>query len=190
MYNPYNDNRLPENRHNDHVDIVDRYGNYTGETKPRWQVHRDGDFHRSAHVWITDGKRVLLQKRSSLKDTFAGKWDVSAAGHVDAGEEVEQTAVRECGEELGVQVRREDLNYVGTLIQNHVTETIRDNELATVYVVSKTPPLHTLRIQTEEVCCVVYASFLCFNKLTRSKDSRLVPHEQEYKMLLEYMRHM
>jgi hypothetical protein len=57
-----------------------------GATKRRGDVHRDGDWHRSVHVWLVDGDgRLLLQQRSVHKDTFPGRWDVSAAGHISAG---------------------------------------------------------------------------------------------------------
>jgi 8-oxo-dGTP pyrophosphatase MutT (NUDIX family) len=42
---------------------------------------------------------VLLQKRRSDKEN-GGLWDKSVGGHVSAGEAFDQTAVRECGEEL------------------------------------------------------------------------------------------
>lgn len=59
--------------------------------------------HRAAHIWLVDDKGgLLLQRRSEFKDTFPGRWDVSVGGHVDAGEEIGPTAVRELEEELGL----------------------------------------------------------------------------------------
>ena len=75
--------------------------------KERGLVHRDGDWHRSVHVWLaqtTDGdrgKKVLLQRRSPFKDTHPNLLDVSCAGHVDAGSDTVETATRELQEELG-----------------------------------------------------------------------------------------
>ena len=37
---------------NELFDVVHADGSPTGRSKPRWQVHRDGDWHRSIHVWI------------------------------------------------------------------------------------------------------------------------------------------
>lgn len=79
----------------------------TGKVKVRSKVHSDGDWHRSIHVWIyqsdlaDDDVRVLLQRRSSYKDTHPNLLDVSCAGHVNAGDSVEETAMREMDEELG-----------------------------------------------------------------------------------------
>ena len=50
-------------------DIYTAKGVPTGETKPRGSVHRDGDWHRSVHVWLVDREKqlVALQKRSPKK---------------------------------------------------------------------------------------------------------------------------
>jgi 8-oxo-dGTP pyrophosphatase MutT (NUDIX family) len=44
---------------------------------------------------------VLLQRRSRYKDTHPNLLDVSCAGHVDAGENIVECALRELREELG-----------------------------------------------------------------------------------------
>lgn len=85
----------------------------TGEVKERSRVHTDGDWHRSVQVWIIQrsdtssqksGKEdvtVLLQRRSPYKDTHPNLLDVSCAGHVNAGDDAIDTAMRELHEELG-----------------------------------------------------------------------------------------
>lgn len=81
----------------------------TGATKPRSEVHRDGDWHRSVDIWIIDGDDVLIQRRSKLKDTNPGKLDVSCAGHLGAGQSPVDAALRELNEELGIVV--DDLKF-------------------------------------------------------------------------------
>jgi isopentenyldiphosphate isomerase len=79
----------------------------TGEVKKRSQVHKDGDWHRSMHLWIYQSDsanknvRVLLQRRSPYKDTHPNLLDVSCAGHVNAGDDILETTMREMEEELG-----------------------------------------------------------------------------------------
>lgn len=55
----------------EHFDVLQADGSPAGYSKARSLVHRDGDWHRSTHIWVlsNDG-RLLVQKRSSLKDTF------------------------------------------------------------------------------------------------------------------------
>lgn len=47
--------------------------------------------------------RLYLQRRSARKIAYPGRWDVSASGHVRAGEAREDAARRELSEELGVK---------------------------------------------------------------------------------------
>ncbi|MEN8724141.1 MAG: NUDIX domain-containing protein, partial [Lentimonas sp.] len=66
-------------------------------------VHREKLFHRAVHVFVFNTKGELyLQRRSMTKDTAPGKWVSSCSGHVDSGEEYDQAAPRELGEEIGL----------------------------------------------------------------------------------------
>lgn len=98
-------------------DIVDEKGIPTGETIERTQAHEKGVRHRTAHIWIVreqDGKvQLLLQKRSAEKDSFPGRFDTSSAGHIQAGDEPEESAIRELHEELGIRAAKEDLTFAG-----------------------------------------------------------------------------
>ena len=64
-------------------------------------VHRAGFRHRAVHVLVFNSKgEVFLQKRSMSKDSAPGKWDSSASGHLDRGEDYDACAIRELAEEL------------------------------------------------------------------------------------------
>ncbi len=69
----------------------------------RDRVHVNNLRHRAIHVLIFNRLgEIFLQKRSIWKDANPGKWDSSAAGHVDAGESYEEAARRELREEIGI----------------------------------------------------------------------------------------
>jgi isopentenyldiphosphate isomerase len=83
-------------------DIVNERDEVIGRA-PRKEVHARGLWHRAVHVLVFNSRgRVFLQKRSMLKDTAKGKWDSSASGHLDAGEDYDACALREVREELGI----------------------------------------------------------------------------------------
>ncbi|MBL1262397.1 NUDIX hydrolase [Candidatus Methylomicrobium oryzae] len=83
--------------------VVDENDNVIG-TCARHIVHASGMMHRAVHILVFDDSgRLFLQKRSMLKDLNPGLWDTSAAGHVDADEDYDGSAVRELREELGVE---------------------------------------------------------------------------------------
>ena len=87
--------------------VVDREDRVIGDA-PRATVHGDNLLHRAVHILLfNDAGELFLQKRSRLKDRHPGVWDSSAAGHVDAGEDYDDTAKRELYEELGVAARLE-----------------------------------------------------------------------------------
>ena len=101
----------------EYVDVCDENGLPTGEIVERSTAHRTGVRHRTAHVWIyreTEGRyQVLVQKRSDSKASFPGMYDTSCAGHVPAGEEPIDAAVRELSEELGIRLRPDQLEELG-----------------------------------------------------------------------------
>ena len=78
----------------------------TGRTALRSEVRRDGLWVSTVHVWLVNpsSSTVLLQKRSEQKDTFPGRWDISAAGHVGCRTTAVQAARAELAEELGVEI--------------------------------------------------------------------------------------
>lgn len=91
------------------IDIVNESGKPLGFSKMKSRAHIDGDWHRSAHVWVASKGKIAMQKRAGSKEFFPGKFDVSCAGHVKSGESCEDAAIRELKEELGLDVSGSDL---------------------------------------------------------------------------------
>ena len=150
-----------------------------GGIKKKAEIHRDGDWHVAAHVWIIapDG-RVLLQRRSTQKENWPGYWDVSAAGHVSAGETPVDAAIRETFEELGLRIAPDELQQLGSTRQQIVLRngTYIDNEEHQIFAVNRDVDLRELKLQEGEVEDVMFAS------LDRLPEP-LVPHEIEYQLL-------
>ena len=123
-------------------DIVDENGIPTGETIQRTVAHDKGIRHRTAHIWIVrntdNGCEVLLQQRSYNKDSFPGRYDTSSAGHIRAGDEPLDSALRELGEELGIKAEPAALTYIGKFPIQYEKEffgkPFRDCEVAFVYL--------------------------------------------------------
>src|ERR671932_1739698 len=93
--------------------LYDAAGHALGRAKARDEVHRDGDWHRSAHIWIyTSEERLLFQRRAPGKDTWPGRLDASVGGHYRAGEGL-PGVVREAREELGLALDPVELVPLG-----------------------------------------------------------------------------
>jgi isopentenyldiphosphate isomerase len=84
------------------LDVVDEDDNVIA-VETRGEIHARGLMHRAVHILLFNSKdELFLQKRSMSKDEQPGKWDSSAAGHVDSGEAYLDCARREITEELGI----------------------------------------------------------------------------------------
>lgn len=135
-------------------DVLDEQGNWTGQQKARADVHKDGDWHRSFHLWLVkDDKNILFQRRSKNKDLEAGKIDVTVGGHFSAGESLKQV-VREAEEEIGLYVSPKDLHYLETQqVERHYEHAI-DREFQEIYVMKSDRPLDHYHMNCEEVSVI------------------------------------
>jgi 16S rRNA (adenine1518-N6/adenine1519-N6)-dimethyltransferase len=89
---------------NERFPVVDKNDRIRGYAS-RSEVHGNNLPHRAVHILIfNQAGDVYLQQRSRWKDRHPLKWDSSAAGHVTADENYDETARRELKEELGVDV--------------------------------------------------------------------------------------
>lgn len=166
------------------LDILDSEGNFTGETKLKSHAHRVGLFHATVHIWFytIDGK-VLLQQRGKNKDIHPLLWDVSVAGHVAAGEEIELSAIREIEEEIGILIFKEYLEKIGVFKSVHKHhETLIDCEFHHTYICELKVSLNDLHKQESEVEALNLVPLNQFLKeITRIKNhKKYVPHSANY----------
>ena len=145
-------------------DIVDENGVPTGETVTRAKAHAKGIHHRTVHIWViryNEGiAEVLLQKRALTKDSFPGQYDTSSAGHIQAGDEPLESAIRELSEELGIFATENQLHLIGTFPIKYEKEfhgqVFKDNEIAFVYTYEEPVDVDKLVIQKEELDSVAW----------------------------------
>lgn len=103
---------VPAQHEDEHFDVVDADDRVTGR-ELRTLVHDRGLMHRAVHMLIFNRRgELLLQKRSAWKDREPSKWDSSAAGHLEPGEDYAAAATRETMEELGVETPLEFLGKI------------------------------------------------------------------------------
>ncbi len=153
------DQSLPQDPR-ERFDVVLPDGTPTGRTKARAEVHRDGDWHRSVHVWVAgvgeDGVGFLLFQRRGLgKDTWPGRLDATVGGHYRAGEGLAQ-ALREVEEEIGVAVAETGLRRLGLRVcVNEAEPGVRDHELQDVFLLRDDRPLPAYRLEPAELAALV-----------------------------------
>lgn len=103
----------------EYLEVVDAMNKPIGVLS-REEVHLQGLFHRSVLVLVYDRDyRLLIQQRHHAKKVYPGRWDLSATGHVLAGESSLDAAYRELQEEVGIIPSR--LKHVTTINGNQDT---------------------------------------------------------------------
>jgi len=164
------------------VDLLTPDGAPTGITKEKRLAHRDGDWHRAAHLWIvTSDDRLLLQRRALIKESWPGLWDISVAGHVSAGESAIDAVIREAHEELGLVIDAKELTHIGTLKYHAIVRAdYIENEFHDVYVVSRDVLSEELVLDAEEVMDVAFVRDDELEQYER------VPHPEEYALLASF----
>ena len=167
----------------EYVDIFDKNNNATGEIKEKTRAHEDGNFHRTAHIWIiNDKKELLLQKRSATKKSHPNCWDISGAGHIKAGESIIDGAIRELKEELGVVETEKGLEYIATIKS---TKNPKNMEFQYVYLLKCNKTIEEYTFEDNEVSEVKYVFYKDLEKIVADKVDGLLIHDEEYKILFE-----
>ena len=145
--------------------IVDENDREIG-TATRPEVHENNFRHRAVHILIFNGiGELLLQKRSPWKDRHPLLWDSSAAGHVEANEQYDETADRELDEELGVAAQ---LRPIGKLQASEKT----GQEFIVVYHGEHNGPF---RYPSEEISAVEFFPVDIINRWVANKPEDFAP---------------
>ena len=113
-------------------------------------THIKGEYAQGAHVWKINSKgELLIQKRSSTKRLYPNLWSITSGG-TEKGETTLDTVYREVKEELGIEIKPEELELMMSYKRNH--------DFVDVYLVRKDIDLKDITMQTEEVSEVKWAS--------------------------------
>jgi len=139
------------------IDVVDELGRRIG-ARDRVEAHRAGEWHRVFHLLVVarrdTGPVAILQRRAATKTVFPGLLDLTATGHLAAGEHPVD-GLRELREELGVDLAPDALVAVGVRRLVDDTPEGRNRELVHVHLALDDRPLVAYRPDPTEVDAVV-----------------------------------
>jgi len=126
----------------------------------RDEAHRTGTWHGAFHclvVYEREGKGyALFQKRSLSKKIAPGKFDVSVGGHYATGEGAATAGPREIKEELGLDVKFDDLLVIGRRVFVYCfTPGVMEYEFQDVFLLPRNVQPEDITLQTEEVDSLV-----------------------------------
>ena len=130
------------------IEIVDKDGNFTGQVMDKEDAHNKNLLHNEVGIFIINDKReVLLEKRSANKRFSPNKWGL-CAGHVDAYETLEDAAIREIKEEVGLDVTPKELIPYG---EREITISDSNSHITYFYYVKCNKKEDEFIIQEEEL---------------------------------------
>ena len=137
----------------ENLDIYDANLTHLGVME-RTRAHLEGQWHRAFHCWVVSGDGVLFQQRADGVGTNPGLLDVSAAGHLTAGE---QSGSREITEELGIEFAEEDLRFLGDRVEvADMAGGHRNREYQSVHMLRNDVPLSGYRPDPVEVSALFW----------------------------------
>lgn len=157
-------------------DVYDENRNPVGRTHERGIPLREGDYHIIADVWTVNQEgKVLLTQRHPDKP-YGLFWECTG-GSALTGETSLMGALRELSEEIGIQVKAEELHLIHTIRQ---TERFVDTYITRQDVTEK-----DLRLQPEEV---VGAKFVTYEELTRLFEEGIVVPKSRFPLYKDKIR--
>jgi len=154
------------------IEIVDESDKVIGK-KVKDLVHKDGDWHRVAHVWVCNSKgEVLCHKRADCKKLFPGLWDMIVGGHIDVGESYKQAAIREAAEEIGIEIKGERLVELGKW--NGIANQAEPNnrEFIRIFAVKHNGDIESLKPDEEEISELRFISLQKLKEMSKTEQEK------------------
>ena len=143
-------------------DVYDKKGKWKRRAIRKGERLKNNEYHIIVEGWILreDGN-FIIQRRSLNKKSFAGMWYCSAGGSVISRETPKEGMVREFKEELGIDIKEDELH-----LKRIITE---KNTIFYIFLVRKNISLDEVTLQEEEVMDVDLADPSKIRKMIEDK---------------------
>lgn len=160
-------------------DLYDENRNLIGETIFKGEEIPEGKYIVVVLVFIQNSEgKFLIQKRSERKN---GKY-ATTGGHPKSGENSIQGIITEVKEEIGLDIKPEDLQlYYGG--KSEIEKVFWDD----YYVKIDVPDIDKLKLQEEEVSSVHWFSIEEIKDLMK-QDKFFKNHYEEFEILLDWLK--
>lgn len=158
--------------------IIDENENIIGQDT-RENIHKNGLLHREIHVWYYTPKgEIIFQLRGKNKDTFPGLLDATVGGHVEIGDNYENTAMKEVYEETGLKLRKSDLKLVMKLrkVAKDSTTGMTNNVIRTIFAYKYAGKTKDLKVEGNKAQGFeAWSLKRLINGLSDSEKKRFIP---------------
>ncbi len=167
------------------LEILDESGKSTGSFEKRELIHKNKLFHNEVALWIIDkkNKTILLQRRSPNKKQNPNKLAL-CAGHVVKGENVLTALKKEAQEELGINIKNYNVNYLTTIKRTEPSNRCFSHH----YYILESIPIAKFKIQKEELSEVLYLNYDKLKQMVKDGSNEVVFNwNDEYKRLFSLL---
>ena len=130
----------------------------------------------SVHVWLLEEDKLWIQQRSNEKKMFPGLWEQSGGG-VMSGENSLEAVKRETKEELGLEIKDDEITYIGSYT--------RVKDIVDIWLIQRLFSKDKITLQNEEVENIKKVTFEEFDKMI--ENGEVVPTiNTSYNLLKNY----
>ncbi len=146
-----------------------------GVLKPveKLEVHRRGLRHKAVSVFVTDGDRILIQRRALSKYHTPGLWANTCCTHPLWEEPALTCAVRRLSEELGITglapLHRDQVEY-----RADVGDGLTEHEVVDIFV-AEAPVVLEMRPNPEEVVDTRWITLDALDRELASEPTHFTP---------------
>lgn len=141
----------------ENIDIFDDNMIYIGSDTNE-NAHLKGLWHKTFNCWflekIENKNCLIFQQRCSRKKIFPNHLDITVAGHLISGE-LPIHGIREIKEEIGININKNKLFYVGNRCQTKQISNYIDREYVYTYF-HKVTSHYNYILEIKEVDSLVY----------------------------------
>ena len=114
--------------------------------------------------------------------------DTSCAGHLSAGDDALQGALRELEEELDFKIEKEELKYIDSLkLEQTYGSDFINNEFNDIFYVLTDKDINDFHFQEEEISEIMFVPYEKFREMVKNKQEDLVIHEEELRVLFDFL---
>ncbi len=175
----------------ENFDVLNEYGEYTNEIASRTKCHEEGLWHKAVVVFVINSKnQILLQQRSTNKKLWPNLWDITAGGHVLAGEFGYEAAIREAKEEIDLNISKEDLTFIGATTSIVTKGNIIDKHYNEYYILKKDLNINDIKLQEEEVKDIKWFSKEDLKQRVANNFEDLTTKKGCWEYLLKYLEYI
>jgi isopentenyldiphosphate isomerase len=160
------------------LEVIDENDNVVG-LETRAKIHQDGLLHREIHIWfLTPNEEIIFQHRSKDKDTYPDKLDATVGGHVEPKMSYEETAIKECKEETGIDINLNKLLLLTKMRNKSFDEVTKltNNTIRSQYAYLYEGPISDLQVEEGKAEGFEAWKINDLPNLSEEDKSKFIPH--------------